>query len=173
MESRPIIIAFCGLPGSGRSAIAEATAQDLRCPMVAFGSAVRRSAGDSDIFNLQKVGQSMVLADPEGFVTEVLAQNHEASHHLVLDGLRHVETLLALKRVRPYHATRLFHVKTDITIRQRHLMGKYGISPREVAAIDAHIVEAQLPRILPQYATKSIDGSLSLEILVALVKAFA
>jgi cytidylate kinase len=165
-------IAFSGLPGSGRSELSKAYATDMGWPLVRFGDTVRRAAalagmGD-DIKTLQRLGQSMVVTDPRKFLLDTLA-GADGARHVVFDGLRHVEVLYWMQQLLHRSRIRLVHLEVDVVTRADRLKAR-GICQREMAAIESHLVEAQLGRILRQHADKTLDGFLPTRMLVALVE---
>jgi dephospho-CoA kinase len=171
-----LVLAFSGGLGAGKSALTRELAGRLDWPRVSFGDYVRTYATQvqrdpKDRAVLQQLGQALVLTDREGFVRKVLGQN-PTEGSLIVDGVRHVEILLELKsQVRP-RALKLIYIKADSETRQTRLMERDHVERRLVARYDSDITEAQISRILPQYADHIIDGSLPTSILVDQVVGF-
>lgn len=176
-----VVVAFAGGIGAGKSQLTRALSAELNWPRVSFGDHVRnvaKEAGEDpeDRFVLQRLGQSLVLTNPREFVERVIAQGGANSDdkNLIVDGVRHVEILLELRayvRPRPLH---FFYIKADATTRQERVIARPPHVERRVAArYDSDITEAQIARILPQYADRSLgtlDGSLPTSLLVEEVK---
>jgi dephospho-CoA kinase len=141
-----------------------------------FGDQVRnvaRQAGQDPKNRavLQQLGQALVLTRREEFIRDVLNQVPNAEN-VIVEGVRHVEVLIDLKRLVQPRVLKLVHIKTDAEIRQQRMMDRDKVERRVVARYDADITEAQINRILPQYADLTIDGSLPLDILADQVIAF-
>jgi dephospho-CoA kinase len=171
-----MVLAFSGGLGSGKSDLTKALAERLRWPRVGFGDYVRKYAVEvgrdaTDRAVLQQLGQALVLTDREGFITNVLKQN-PTDENLIVDGVRHVEILLELKRQVYPRALKLIHLNTDNGTRQERLIKRDHVERRVVARYDSDITEAQIARILPQYADFVIDGSLPTSILVEQVVSY-
>lgn len=170
------ILAFSGGLGSGKSVLTTEVAQRLGWGRASFGEQVRRIAADNgldvqDRAVLQNLGQALVLTKLETFIEETLAQA-EGAEHIVLDGIRHVEVLLMLKQ-KYQHAVRLVHLDVPSDIRQERYMKRENVERRLLARYESDITEAQLARILPQYADLPLNGTLPTSMLADQVVAFA
>lgn len=177
-----LVLAFSGGLGSGKSNLTRALAEQLRWRRVSFGDYVRsyarrvgRDSADRSV--LQQLGQALVLTNRKTFVTDVLNQSraegpNQADENLIVDGVRHIEILLELKEQVHPRMLKLIHIKTDNETRQERLIARDNVERRVVARYDSDITEAQISRILPQYADLTIDGSLPTPILVDKVIGF-
>ncbi len=165
------ILAFAGGMGSGKSNLTRELANRLGWKRASFGEHVKKIAGEagrdaSDRGVLQQLGQALVLTQLEKFVRDVLAQA-EGDANVILDGVRHVEVYMQLKELEKENTRlRLVYIKTPTEIRQDHVVKRDKVERRLVASYDSDITEAQIPRIIPQYADKIIDGTLPVSILV-------
>lgn len=172
-----LVLAFAGGLGSGKSALTKALSARLGWPRVSFGEQVRSYAetlrkDPTDRAVLQQLGQALVLTKREEFVRDVLNQN-PTEDSLIVDGVRHVEILLELRKQVAPRTLKLMYIKADPTVRQERLMERDHVERRVVARYDSDITEAQIGRILPQYAERTLDGSLPTELLVDEVVDFA
>jgi dephospho-CoA kinase len=171
-----LVLAFSGGLGAGKSLLATALAERLGWPRVSFGDYVRTYASQvqrdpKDRAVLQQLGQALVLTDREGFVRKVLDQ-HPTTGNLIVEGVRHVEILLELKKQVFPRTLKLIHIKADSETRQARFMRREHVERRLVARYDSDITEAQVARILPQYADHMVDGSLPIPILADQVVGF-
>jgi dephospho-CoA kinase len=137
-----------------------------------FADQLHKDRNDRTV--LQQLGQALVLTKPGDFVNDVLHQQPGAEHaeNVIVDGVRHVEILLELKKQAPPRTLKLIHIKADSETRQERLMRRDRVERRLIARYDSDITEAQVARILPQYADLTIDGSLPVELLVDQVIGF-
>ncbi len=169
-----LVIALSGPIGSGKAALAAALAERLGADTVSFGAEVRRLAGEGgedpgDAAVLQRIGQAMVVQGCGPFVDAVLAQAQGTRlQPLLVVGVRHVEVLDELRRRFPA-GLRLVHLTMPDEARERVLMARENVSRRIVACLDADVSELQNARILPQYASVTVSGSLPVELQVSWV----
>lgn len=178
-----LVLAISGALGSGKSNLTRALHDRLHWRRVSFGDQVRKVAEDAskdrnDRSILQQLGQFLVLTDPQQFVRDVLDQGlaqpnpNSTAENLIVDGVRHVEILLELRKQVVPRAVRLVYLKTDIETRQVRLVQRDHVERRIAARYDSDISEAQVARILPQYADLTLDGSLPTSLLIERVVSF-
>lgn len=168
MTSPGTALAFSGAIGSGKSKVSAEVKKLLGWPLVSFGDYVRaqaKAAGldDTDRAVLQKVGQALVLRDLEGFVRGVLAQDPswEDADGVLIDGLRHAEVRVELKRQVAPKILKHVLVKVDEDTRVARAQKDKEIESHILSHYDQDITEAQIARILPAYADLEIDNSLT------------
>lgn len=173
------VVAISGGIGAGKTALANKLVDALDADRVSFGREVRRYAENNeqnpdDRSVLQQLGQALVLTDCDGFVRRVLDQRQRPDRdHLIVDGVRHIEVFMRLKdQVRPKRIY-LVHIVTPPSMREQRVMERDGVERRVVARYDNDITEAQVSRVLPQYASVLVNGELpvNLQIAQVLVKA--
>ena len=155
-----MLIAFTGSIGAGTSDLSQKVADLLGWPRVKFSDYIRdvarAEASDPDLATLQAVGQALVRDKTEVFVAGVLAKaDWRGAGDLIVDGLRHVEVRTELMRQAAPHALHVVHVDLSLPARAENR----GIDPAMLGQYDDELSEAQLKRILPQYANLSLDGS--------------
>lgn len=174
MSKSGIVIAFSGAIGSGRSELSRRVAELLEWPRVSFGDFVRKVAlehkeNPNDRVVLQKLGQALVVSDVDSFVGGVLAQDPtwREDGNLVVDGLRHAEVRHALLQKVAPSLLKMVFVKVDEDTRHARIADSNNIEPRLLTRYDQHITEAQIPRILPEYADIDIDNTLPVDIAAA------
>jgi cytidylate kinase len=164
-----VVLAFAGAIGSGKSTLSEGVADALGWPRASFGDFIRKQARNPDDRNeLQRIGQTLVLTDVEKFVDDVLSEapGWEDAGGLVIDGIRHVEVRLALiYRLKP-HKLKLVFVTVNEDMRYTRAQDEHQIDAKMLPRYDQHLTEAQIPRILPEYADLRIDNNLPVEFAV-------
>lgn len=170
------VLAFSGGLGAGKSSLTNALAERLGWPRLSFGDHVRKIAQENgrdwkDRAVLQQLGQALILTNVEGFINDVLAPAGDAPN-VILDGVRHVEVLFTL-REKLNDRIRLVHLEAPSDIRQERYMQREAVERRLLARYEQDITEAQIARILPQYADLLVDATLPLSFQVDKVADFA
>jgi Fic family protein/adenylate kinase family enzyme len=156
-----MLIAFSGPIGAGTSDLSQVVADLLGWPRVKFSDhiravAIEQSSDPEDLNVLQAIGQSLVVDHLEEFVTAVLARaDWRKDGNLIVDGLRHIEVKTEMLRQIGPVALHVVHVERALDERAQ----SRGMNEAELEAYDAELSEAQLERILPQYANCILDGS--------------
>lgn len=167
-----IVITLSGAIGSRRSELAEKLAERFQFPRVKFSDFIRARIEESgenpdDRLLLQQYGQRLVQYDLEDFVTGVLAMSPDWSNqgNLIVDGLRHVEVLLMLRRITREKHSDLFyiHVRPDPLAKESGARDR-GILEQDMYRYDRALSEAQMNRILPAYADIELDGALGVRL---------
>ena len=166
-----LVITLSGGIGSRRSDLAERLKERLAWPRVKFSDLIRKrieEAGEDQGNRLlqQQYGQRLVQNQLEDFVMGTLAMAPEwvVDGNLIVDGLRHVEVLLTLRRL--VHAAArssvfYVHVKANPLERETSARDR-GIKDQDMFRYDQALSEAQMNRILPAYADLEVDGTLGL-----------
>jgi dephospho-CoA kinase len=164
------VVAFAGAIGSGKTALSKRVAELLRWPLVSFGDYIRDVARQNgqdpkDRGVLQRLGQSLVMTDVDGFVSAVLARaDRKEGENLIVDGLRHVEVRLVLLKNYPQSSFKLVYLTVDETTRRHRAEDTWNISQPQLIRYDQELTEAQIPKILRAYADIVIDNSLPTDI---------
>jgi len=170
------VLAFSGGLGAGKSSLTTALHERLGWPRASFGDHVRKIASENgrdekDRSVLQQLGQALVLTNVGGFVDDVLAQAGDAPN-VILDGVRHVEVLFKL-REKLNDKVKLVHLEAPSDVRQERYLQRDDVERRLLARYEQDITEAQIARILPQYADLVVDATLPLSFQVDRVADFA
>lgn len=138
------IILFAGLSKSGKTTLAKKLAESLRVPFSSFGDYVRKEAQQRGFTGsaprqLQELGSEMVKKDIAGFCKGVLEQGgYLVGHGLVIDGIRHMDVLAAIKTLAPEQPVKLIYLESSIADR----MKRSSLNARELEEIDSHPVES-------------------------------
>lgn len=174
-----MIITLAGPIGSGKSTLARAIAAALDAPSAGFGNYVRSLAAERglDVARrqvLQDLGHQLVQTDARSFLDGALAwSGHEPGQDLLLDGLRHISILDALRRreAEGLDAVGLFYLDTPRDIRRARVAAR-GVSLTQMEADEAHPAEQDLNEKLREAADLVLDGKKSVEALTAEALAF-
>lgn len=166
-----VVIAVAGRIGSGKTSVAAALADTLRWPRVGFGDYVRLEAakkgldpGNREI--LQELGEVLLRRDVDGFCRAVLAQiDPPAECGLVVDGVRHVLVLEALRRLLSPKPVYLIYLAATNEARRLRLM-EAGRSHGLTTKVESHSTEADLESALPAFADAVLDADRSLEAVI-------
>lgn len=171
------VLAFVGGIASGKSTLSSGVAGALGCPRVSFGDYVRHITQlrglDASRENWQAVGESLVRNELQQFCAAVLAEAPwKPGSALVIDGVRHVDVVGALKSLVSPSSLRLIYVDVDDANRQQRLRDR---SPKEqfVNRLDQHSTEVQVGQDLRRLADLVVDGTRSPEELVREITAWA
>lgn len=174
-----MIITLAGAIGSGKSTLASALAAALAAPRAGFGDYVRYLAGASglDVTNrtvLQDLGHERVENDPRGFLDGALDwSGHRPGGDLVLDGLRHMKILAALKARAEALNDPMVLVYLDTPIAVRHArVASRGISLAKMTEDEQHPAELDLYGALRQAADLVLPGDRPVETLRDEILAF-
>lgn len=169
-----VIITLSGAIGSRRSELADKLSQRLGWPKVKFSDYIRlriQESGDDPESRVlqQQFGQRLVQNHLSEFVDGVLGLAPEGwaeTGNLIVDGLRHVEVLLTLRKLATERANSLVfyvHVKPDPLERENSARDR-GIEEQDLYRYDRALSEAQMNRILPAYSDLEVDGALGLSL---------
>jgi cytidylate kinase len=137
------IIAFSGLPQTGKTTLARLLARELKCKFVSFGDFVRQEALNRGILNatrhdLQNLGQSLVTENVSNFCRSVLRTvEFSGGEQIVLDGVRHKEVLEAISEISQKQPIKLvLLIASEKARRNRSL--------QDIDSIDSHRVESEV-----------------------------
>jgi cytidylate kinase len=165
------IIAFSGLPQTGKTTLARLLARELKCKFVSFGDFVRQEAISRGIPNatrqeLQDLGQSLVTKDVRDFCEKVLGTvKFSIGEQIVLDGVRHKEVLHVISEIAVGEPIKLIYV--TVSKKTRSYRTRQDL---DLDSIDAHIVESEAKAQLRSIADLVIENeSNESEALLALV----
>jgi dephospho-CoA kinase len=167
-----MIVTLAGPIGSGKSTLARAIAGALGAPSAGFGNYVRSLAADRDLDVerrqvLQDLGHELVQADARAFLDGALAwSGHAPGQPLLLDGLRHITILDALRarEAEGLDAVTLLYLDTPRETRRARVAAR-GVSVEQMEADEAHSAEQDLDERLRAAADAILDGSKTVEAL--------
>jgi cytidylate kinase len=146
-----MIITLSGAIGSGKSTLATALAAARGAPRAGFGDYVRHLAAGlqldtSDRTVLQDLGHQRVETDARAFLDGALAWGgHRPGADLILDGLRHMKMLDALRaRAVDLHDPVVL-IYLDTPLAERHArVATRGVTLEQMTADEQHPAELDL-----------------------------
>jgi len=168
----PIVLAFAGGLGSGKSTVSSAVARELGWPRTSFGAYVRAIARVRGLNARarevqQEVGEQLVREECESFCRAVLAHPRwQRGQPLVVDGIRHVEVLERLQQMVAPQAVRLVFIDVTDEERAARLHDKGVDDPAQLQRIESHSTETQVHTVLPHMADKVVDGDRPIDVVV-------
>ena len=168
-------LAFTGKIGSGKTTLTTALARELGCRRASFGDYVRhvvnRLGLDENRENLQRVGTELLERDRLEFCGAVLSHSGwTAGESVVLDGLRHEETIEPIQGiVQPAHLEIIF-VEIDEQTRLNRLGIRGDGDRRALSLADSHSSEGQVSFILAQRADLIVRGDDPVEANIEYIK---
>ena len=168
------VIAFAGKIGSGKTTISTAISKVLGCKRASFGDYVRQVASRRGLECtreiLQYVGTEALETDKLEFCKNVLEYSGwSQGEPLVIDGLRHSETIPLLNQLVSPAQLRIVYMDIDEQSRFERL-GIHGEVQMEVLTLaDAHSSEQEAATILHNIADVIVDGRKPIENCVAAV----
>jgi len=164
------MVAFAGRIGSGKTTLSQGVAERLRWPRVSFGDFVRAEARrlglDDSRDTLQGLGESLAAGGWTAFCRAVLAQVVWLPGEAILvDGVRHIEALNALKGLARPSPVYLVYLALDTSIQAARLANN-GIEGAELRRVEAHSTEEQVAFRLRAAADLVVDASADLDLLL-------
>lgn len=147
------IIAFSGLPQTGKTTLSRRLATTLKCKLVSFGDFVRQQAiergmADATRQDLQDLGQSLVKRNISDFCRNVLrSANFSPGEQIVVDGVRHKEVLDEISNISHNQPIKLIHLTASEKTRGQRLQQEL-----DLASIDSHEVEFEVESSLREIA---------------------
>lgn len=171
MYNGKVAIAISGLIASGKTTIAHKLADKLNAKYGSFGKTLRAIAIAQGLKNerhvLQRLGEEWIERRCAKFCELTLAEaNWTSQDSLVIEGLRHVQALEALKHLlRPIKLI-LVYIDADDTLRAKRLMDA-GLDSQELKRLDSHSTEIQVQSVLKQMADYVVISNESPENIVS------
>jgi len=163
-----VVYAFAGRMGSGKTTLTKALAKAVGCKRASFGDYVRHVVKGRGLKqtreNLQKIGTELLEQDRLGFCSEVLYHSGwTPGEPLVIDGLRHAETIELIQQLVSPLRLKIVYIKVDDGIRLERLSAR-GEGERDALSVaESHTSEQQVGTILAQRADLTIDGGGSIQ----------
>ncbi|HEX9944733.1 MAG TPA: AAA family ATPase [Thermoanaerobaculia bacterium] len=160
----PLVLAFSGKIGSGKSTLSAQVALALGWKLASFGEFVRAIAKIQGLDDrrevLQDLGAALVEKDVEDFCRAFLAHfRWQAGEPLVVDGIRHAEVLETLRSlVAPLEVSLVF-VDADDSIREERLRRSGDSVVLPLTELDSHSTEQQVGSRLAERAELRVSGT--------------
>jgi cytidylate kinase len=171
---KPAVVCFSSRMGAGKSTLASSLATSLGWPHTSFGDHVRgvanqRGAGESREV-LQQIGEELVSTNLEAFTRAVISRV-AWEKGCVVEGIRHVQVLRALRTIASPLPIFLVFLDIDESVRRQRLRQR-GMTNAEIDAADGHTTEAQVRETLKQEADIRLDGARDVPELVRDIRTF-
>lgn len=153
------VVGFAGRAGSNRSTVAKTCSEMANVPMASFGDfcelATTMFLNTEDRSAQQLVGEALVKR-PNDFAAALLRSvDYQPGGALIVDGVRHVEIVDALKRlVVPAEMNLVFVYASDELIEQEL---RKNAGEDEIALWKNHSTELQLLEELPKIANHTVN----------------
>jgi dephospho-CoA kinase len=166
-----LAVAFAGKIGSGKTAVSIALAKTLGWSRSSFGDYVRVQTQERGLptnrHNLQLVGTELLRDDIRSFCHSVLrSSGWTKGHNLVIDGLRHVETIEIIRElVHPAKLRIIFVDVSDATRIQRLRQGRLD-EYDGLAKAESHSSEQQVVAIRQSWADLIVDGEKPIQAII-------
>ncbi len=138
------IILFAGPSKSGKTTLAKRLAESLRVPFSSFGDYVRKEAQRRGLTTtsskqLQELGFEMAKKDMKSFCKALLEEGgYVVGNGLIIDGIRHMGALAAIKTLTPKQSVKLVYLESSIADRIK----RSSLSAGELHEVDSHPVES-------------------------------
>jgi dephospho-CoA kinase len=167
----PIVLAFSGRMGSGKSTISKYVADALGWKKASFGEYIRSFAKAQGLEPsrevLQELGELLVNRGPEDFCRSLLLHYQWSSGEpLVIEGVRHVAVLRALQKLVAPLALRLVHIELSEKTRRERLERTDKDVLARLDDIESHSTELEVGSTLPTWASWRVEGERPVEELV-------
>jgi dephospho-CoA kinase len=162
-SSMKAVLAFAGKIGSGKTALTTALAHKLGCKRASFGDYVRHVVNSRGLREtretLQRVGTELLEEDMYRFCGAVLRHaGWIPGETLMLDGLRHAETIDPLQRLVHPLALKIVYLEIDDETRLRRLGLRGGGDRATLSSAERHSSELQVATKLAVEADLVING---------------
>jgi dephospho-CoA kinase len=159
-----MVLAFAGRMGSGKTTLTTALAEALGCRRASFGDYVRHVVKalslEQSRENLQRIGTELLEQDRLAFCNKVLLHSGwKPGDALVLDGLRHAETVDLMRQLVSPLMLKIVYIEIDDDIRLKRLEARGEGEGEALALAQAHSSEQQVTSILAELADLTVDGS--------------
>lgn len=166
------MLGVAGQLASGKTRIADALGTELGWRVAGFGSFVRAQASSrasgTDRASLQELGAQLLEEyGPAGLSRRVLmAGGWLPGQPVVVEGIRHMEVARALAELVAPIEFRLIYLLMPEEVRLARAEARDGVAPKEVAGLERHSTEVQVPREIKDAADIIVDGTAEIAALV-------
>lgn len=165
---KPAVIGFSGKIGSGKTTVSSSLAKMLNWSRMSFGDYVRATARQRGLAEsrevLQRLGESLLATDAEGFCRAALAQaDWKSGQPLIIDGVRHTLVVEILRRLVKPMRFMLVHIAVDETLRESRLLALGETNQSSLRQIEKHSTEKDVSLSLQYMADLTVHSSLPVE----------
>ena len=167
---KPAIFAFSGRIASGKTTVALAVSKALNWKYASFGGFIRKTAERKNIYQptrevLQEIGSELIDSGWENFCWAVIHDAFwEKNEGLVLDGIRHIECLITLRKI--LYPMEVFSIYIDVNEETHNLrLSNRGISKENLTLIEQHSTEIQVENLISS-ADLILDGTNTIDVII-------
>ena len=158
-----IALAIAGKIGSGKTTVTKSLAKTLGWPRASFGDYVRAVASTRGVpqtrAHLQDLGTLLLRDDPREFCRAVLSNaGWETGQSLVIDGLRHAETIEIIRELVSPAVLRIVLISVSDETRLRRLAERGEGEAATIGTVEAHSSEQQVSSVLASFADLTLIG---------------
>jgi dephospho-CoA kinase len=159
----PLVVAFTGKIGTGKTTITKSLAEALGWPRASFGDYVRKVVREQGLpetrYNLQRVGTKLLRSDARGFCNSVLSScGWSPGQSLIIDGLRHAETIGIIRGIVEPASLKIVFVSVPDATRLKRLRERGEGNMGTVQDAERHSSEQQVNSVLRSSADLMIEG---------------
>ena len=172
MVDKPVILTFSGKIKSGKTTLSKSIAKKLDWSYISFGDYIRSVAKMKGLIEsretLQNLGEQLVeTMGWERFCKDILDQiSWKNGQSIVIDGVRHSEAILTLKKLTAPSNVLLVYLTLDENDQKERLSQIMDINNEEFLRMNSHSTEIQVYNLLPNIADLILDGSQHIDILI-------
>lgn len=172
----PIILAFSGRIGSGKTSVSKRIARDLDYRYASFSSYLHKLARSGGLAtpsrrDLQRIAEAEIEKGWEQFCLGLLRDaSWQSGESIVLDGVRHILAVQTLKRIGGTDRFALVWIEIPDGDLAGRLQKKGIASLDELRMIERHPAEGDVERGLKETADLIVDGSRSLDEIASSVE---
>lgn len=161
-----IVVAFSGPIGGGKTTVSKHVASSLGYLWVSFGEYIRKVATARGYSltreTLQDLGTELITKGWLVFCGAVLSEiAWQSAPGIVVDGVRHVEAIEALRDLIHPSSFLLVYVTLPEPIRLQRVHQRDSLSTEEFERAEEHPVESQITGALPSLADLCVDNTRS------------
>jgi dephospho-CoA kinase len=132
-------------------------------------SRTQRGAGQSREV-LQQIGEELISTSLESF-TQAVISRVPWQQGCVVDGVRHMEVLVAIKQIVSPLPVFLVFIDVPEAVRKQRLRDR-GMTDQEIDSADHHEIEAQVRTVISEQADLHVDGQWEIQLTVNQIRQF-
>lgn len=164
-ERHVAAIGIAGPIASGKSTVIECLSRMRLCHVVSYGDYVRAVATSRGIERsrdaLQALSNELLGEYGHSGLAELVirSRNWGQDLPLIIDGVRHVEAIEAIKQILEPIPTHLVFVRTPIKVRMERIKLRDSIAQKTAKQQDLHDTELEVSERLRYFADTVVDGT--------------
>lgn len=179
MPVNPLVVCLSGRIGSGKTSVSALLAHARGAASASFGAYVRsvataRGHDSTHRETLQDLGAQMIADHGhEWLCREVIAAaDWKGDRDLIVDGIRHVAVLEAIRKIVAPAEAVLVHLALDSESELRARADSRGLAPDQRTRVERHSTELDVQQALPKLADLVLPAERPIEETVATIAEF-